>query len=50
MEKMERVNEEIKKIQEKMKILEEKYEGLVGVKEKVEEKKVEPVTDKGLLA
>ena len=47
---MEKVNEEINKIQEKMKVLEEKYEGLTGAKGKIEEKKVEAVADKGLLA
>ena len=47
---MQKVNEEAKKIQEQMKTLEEKYEGLVSAKGKIEEKKVEPATDKGLLA
>eukprot|EP00826_Nyctotherus_ovalis_P008193 TRINITY_DN12114_c0_g1_i11.p2 TRINITY_DN12114_c0_g1~~TRINITY_DN12114_c0_g1_i11.p2 ORF type:complete len:134 (-),score=61.64 TRINITY_DN12114_c0_g1_i11:61-462(-) len=49
-ERMEKVNGEAKKIQEQMKVLEEKYEGIVNAKGKVEEKKVEAGTEKGLLA
>ena len=49
---MEVVDKEAKKLQEQLKELETKYEGLTGAKGKVEEKKIEAAADKstGLLA
>ena len=49
---MEVIDKEDKKLEERMKELEIKYEGLTSTKGKIEEKKVEVSTDKstGLLA